>query len=54
MQDLTYLAGRQTHRTDELVKLHPLAELQQGDVIVVVVWLEVRMEDDLLHRSVGG
>lgn len=56
LQYFTYLAGQwwQTHGTDQLVKLHPLAELQQGDVVIVVVWLEVRMEDDLLDRAVGG
>lgn len=56
LQYLSYLARQwwQTHRTDELIKLHPLAELQQGNVIVVVVGLEVWMEDDSLHRAVGG
>lgn len=50
-QYLSYLEvwRRQTHRTDELVELHPLAQPQQRDVVVVVVGFEVWMEDDSLH-----
>lgn len=53
---MTHLCVRrwETDRTDELVKLHPLTQPQQGDVVVVVVGLEVRVEEDLVHGAVGG
>lgn len=44
----------ETDRTDDFIEPHPLPQLQQGDVVVVVVGLEVWMEEDLLHRAVGG
>lgn len=34
---------------DDLVELHPLLQSQQGNVVVVVVRLEVWMEVDLLY-----
>lgn len=39
----------QTHWLDELIKLHPLAEPHQGNIIVIVVGLEVWVEDNLVH-----
>lgn len=46
--------GREAHGTDDITELHPAAELHHGDIIVVVVGLEVGVEDDGLHRAVGG
>lgn len=40
---------REAHWLDEVIKLRPLTEPQQGNVVVVVVGLEVRVEDDLVH-----
>lgn len=53
---MTHLCVRQweTDWTDELVKLHPLTQPQQGDVVVVVVGLEVRVEEDPVYGEVGG
>lgn len=49
-----WVRWRQTDGSDQLVHLYPLAQPQQGDVIVVGVGLEVRMEDDQVHRAAGG
>lgn len=44
----------QTHWLDELIKLHPLAEPHQGNIVVIVVGLEVWVEDNLVHWTIGG
>lgn len=40
---------RETHWLDEVIKLRPLTEPQQGNVVVIVVGLEVWVEDDSVH-----
>ncbi len=45
---------RKTDGTDGLAEVHLLRQPQQRDVIVVVVGLEAWMEEDFLHRAIGG
>ena len=49
------LAGRgQAHRHGQAAEGHALAQLHQGDVVVVVAGVKVRVQEHALHRAVDG
>lgn len=49
----SHLCGdqRQADWTDDLAKVHPLRQPQQGNVVVVVVGLKVWVKDNLVHGA---